>query len=40
MGKRKGSLPGCSEMTLRVDGKGEILGEELSLIGCGDGEDA
>jgi len=27
-------------MVLGVDGKGEILGEELTLVGSGDGEDA
>jgi len=40
MRKRKRRLPSCSEMVLRVDGKGEILREELTLIGSGDGKDA
>jgi len=40
VGKSKGRLPSCGEMVLGVDGKGEILGEELTLVGSGDGEDA
>jgi len=40
MRKNKRSLPSRSERVLRVDKKGEILREELALIGCGNGEDA